>query len=388
MDVTRWREEFPVTRRLAYFNHAAVAPLATRTRRAMEGLLADVHENGTLHWQEWLANDHGARQVLARLIGAEAGEIALLKNTSEGLAMVAQGLDWRPGDRVVTAGCEFPANLYPWLALREHGVAVELVRDQDGAIDMDDLRRRCRGARLLALSYVQYLSGARLDVAAVGAICRETGTIFVLDAIQGLGAFPVDVQAAGVHVLTADGHKWLTGPEGCAVFYVHPDVRPRITPREIGWMSVEDWADFGAARRRAGEPPAPLPWRRDGSRYECGTQNTVGIYGLRAAAELVLEAGIENIAARVLMLTDRLVEGLQGLGAEIHGPRGTGAPGGLGSGIVSFRLPGRDSSELLQRLAAAGICCSQRQGWVRCAPHFYNDEQEVGRLLAALPRPD
>lgn len=387
-----WRAEFPVTRNLIYFNHAAVAPLSRRARRAMEALLAELTDFGARDGEAWAAGYDACRASLARLIHARPADIALLKNTTEGMAAVALGLDWRPGDRVLTLDCEFPANLYPWLALRERGVQVEFVPHRQGLVDLEALRRQALGvhgdrpAKLVTLSFVQYLHGARLDVAAVGPICREAGALFFLDAIQGLGAFPLDAAGCGVHFLAADAHKWLAGPEGAALFYVHPDALPLLTPRVAGWMSVAPWADFSAAARLAAAPAAPLPWRPGASRFECGTLNTLGLRGLAAAVDLLLEAGPAPIAAQILALTRQLAEGLRARGAEILGPRGdASAPEAGCGGIVSFRLPGAPSTPLLAQLQAAGICCAERQGYIRCSPHFYNSSEEVTQFLAALP---
>lgn len=384
-----WRAEFPVTQNLTYLNHAAVAPLSRRARQAMAAFLAEATEYGAWSGETWMAGYQACRQSLAQLLAARAEDIALLKNTTEGMATVALGLDWRPGDRIVTAACEFPANIYPWLALRERGVQVEFVPHSPLGVDLGALRRQARGAKLVALSFVQYLSGARLDVAAVGQICRETGALFFLDAIQGLGAFPVRAAESGVHFLAADGHKWLAGPEGAAVFYVHPEALPLLTPRMVGWMSVAPWADFSAAARLAyagaGQPGAPLPWQKDASRFECGTLNTLGLRGLAAAVDLLLEVGGEKIERQILALTRQLAAGLRERGAEILGPRGDpDAPEAACSGIVSFRLPGQASPVLLARLRSANICCAERQGYIRCAPHFYNSPEEIGHVLAAL----
>lgn len=348
----------------------------------MEKLLADVSENGAFHWEQWAETYQSVRRAAARLIGADASEIAFLKNTSEGLATVAGGIDWRAGDRVVTVETEFPANLYPWLALRERGVVVDLIPERDGRVDLEQIRRRCRGARVLAISYVQYLSGFRLDLEAVGSICRETGSLFVLDAIQGLGAFPLDVRRGGVHVLAADGHKWLTGPEGCAIFFVDQSVLPEIRPGEIGWMSVEHWADFRRATEIA-RKPAPIEWRAGAVRFECGTPNTVGMYGLGAAIEFLTSIGIETIARRVLEVRGQLLAILRAHDCEVLGDR-TEMPERHRSGIVSFRPPNCEVSELFTRMGEAGVCCAARNGWLRCSPHFYNDNSDLERLAAVL----
>mgnify|MGYP001415335377 CR=1 FL=1 len=386
-DLAGYRRQFPVCDRVVYLNHAAVSPIATPTRVAMQALLTDVEEWGAVHWQQWAEEQDGARATLARFIGAHADEIALLKNTSEGLSTVALGLDWQPGDRVVAMGSEFPSNVYPWLALRDRGVAVQLLREGPQGIDLDQLAHACRGARLLAVSFVQYLSGFRLDLQRVGDICRRTGTLLVVDAIQGLGAFPLDVKQAGIHALAADGHKWLTGPEGAALLYLDRDLLSQVTPREIGWTSVAAGEDFDVlARLERGENP--LTWRASAARFEAGTLNTVGFRGLHAAVSLLAEVGGATIATRILGLTERLVQGLLEQGCTILGPRGTPASasptGDARSGIVSFRSPRLAARSLHRWLQRAEIHCAERGGWLRVAPHFYNSEEEIDRLLDQL----
>lgn len=377
----RLRSYFPLSQRLAYFNHAAVSPIATPTREAMQELLADVNEFGALHWQAWIAALDRARSTLARLVGASPAEIAFTKNTSEGLATIARGLAWQPGDRVVSFAGEFPANLYPWLALRPQGVRVELL-PQAALLDFEALRRACRGARVLSVSFVQYLSGFRADLAAIGQICRETRTLFVVDAIQGLGAFPLDAKRCGIHALAADGHKWLTGPEGAGLLFVDAVVVDQITPPEVGWLSVAAWEDFSAPQAAASSP-APLAWRPGAARFECGTLNTVGIIGLAAAVELLLSVGIETIAEHILALGQQLAQGLRQQGCELLNLSDDAASR---SGITSFRHPRMDANAVVAQLEAQGILCASRGGWVRCAPHLYNTPAEVARLLEAVGR--
>jgi selenocysteine lyase/cysteine desulfurase len=377
-----WREQFPVTRQLAYLNHASVSPLSRPAREAMEQLLRDASDFGAFHWDAWATHHQQTRVAAARLIGASPCEIALLKNTSEGLATVASGINWRSGERVVTIDSEFPANLYPWLALRERGVVVDLVPERNGCVEVDELRSHCRGARLLAISFVQFLSGFRIDLDAVGEICREAGCLFVLDAIQGLGAFPVDVKRSHIHVLAADGHKWITGPEGCALFYVDRDVLNEISPHEIGWMSVERWADFPAATKAA-RSNEQIVLRRDASRFECGTLNTVGSFGLTAALEFMMSIGTETVALRVTALRRHLARGLAELGCEILGGTAEDQSAHRG-GILSFRKPGAEVTALVRQLADEKICCAARNGWVRCSPHFYNSDAELDHLLSVV----
>lgn len=313
LDVQHYRSRFPVTESSIYMNHAAVAPISRRVRDAMAGLLDDVAQFGAEHWRHWEATYGGVRHSLAQLINAEVGEIAFTKNTSEGISTFANGLDWQPGDEVVSIEGEFPANFYPWKALEKRGVALRLVPAAEGRVSHESvINALTPRTRVVSVSFVQYLSGFRLDLEKLGRACAAHGCLLFVDAIQGLGAFPVDVRTANIAGLAADSHKWMLGPEGSALLFVNQQVMEWVTPTEVGWTTVRHWADF--SRR-------DLSWRDGARRYECGTLNTVGIYGLGAALNLLLEVGIENIAERVLDLTDRLRAGLLAQGHSVFGPR-------------------------------------------------------------------
>lgn len=306
------------------------------------------------------------RDAAARLIGASREEIAIVKNTSEGIATVAMGLDWRPGDKIVAFQEEFAANYFPWKLLERRGVCVEWLSVED---PLDRIDTACRGAKLLAISFVQYLSGYRADLEAIGWICRSRDCLFFVDAIQGLGALPLDVERAQIDALAADGHKWLLGPEGCGILYVRRRVQEQIQPAEIGWMNFAGYADYGSR---------DTTLRPDAARYECGTLNTAGCFGLRASVELLLEVGLDRISQAVLTLAGRLAEGVRQKGYDVLDRGG-------GSGIVSFRREDTDSGVLVRALRQKGFLLAARQGWVRASPHFYISEQEVDRLLAELP---
>ncbi|HWG37306.1 MAG TPA: aminotransferase class V-fold PLP-dependent enzyme [Terriglobales bacterium] len=374
------RELFPLVHRCIYLNNASQAPIATPTRAAIETAAAELNQIGPpLDWTATLGALEASRQRIADLVHAGSGiDIAFVKNTSEGLATVAQGLDWRSGDRVVSFACEFPANLYPWLELRSRGVQVELLPEAALA-NPDRIRAACRGAKLLTVSFVQFLSGFRSDLDALGAVCRETGTWFVVDGIQGLGAFPVDVQRAGIHALAADGHKWLTAPEGAGLLYIAPEMLEHLRPPEIGWLSVAAWDDLTASHRSAlaGE----LIWRAGAARLECGTLNMIGIAGLDAAVNLLQQVGVDAIAAHVLTLGEQLRSGLLAQGCELLRPAD---PQSRRSGITSFRHPGVPAETLVSRLGEAKIICANRDGWVRCSPHLYNNAEDISSLLAIV----
>ena len=366
----RYRAEFPVTDNLIYLNHAAVAPLPRRTADAMRAMAEDGCLYGSLHYDRWMATCEAVRSSTARLIGAEPGEIALVKNTSEGIATVALGFDWKAGDRVVAFVEEFPANLYIWKKLEEwKGVRVEWLSYLD---PLEKIEQAVRGARLLAISFVQYLSGHRANLEAIGEICRRHGVFFFVDAIQGMGAFPLDVRRMNIQALAADGHKWMLGPEGCGVLYVEQGWQDRIEPMEFGWTTVAGYTDYASR---------DMSLRRDAGRYEPGTLNTIGCFGLHASLALILEIGVEAIAAQVRALGDRLAEGARARGYEVLGER----TAQNSAGIVSIRKPGVDARVTHAELRRKQITSASRPGWVRLSPHFYISPADIDRVVAELP---
>jgi selenocysteine lyase/cysteine desulfurase len=370
-DLSAYRREFPVTENYVYFNHASVAPLPRRAARAMQDLAAEVMQHGSVGFRSWGGATEGVREAGARLIGAAPDEMAITKNTSEGLAVVANGLDWRPGDVMVGIEDEFPANYFPWVQLGRQGVDVRWLKLRGGRIELDEIDHACEGARLLAISFVQYVSGFRIDLDAVGEICRRRGCLLVVDAVQGLGPFRVDVKRSGIHALAAAAHKWLLGPEGIGLLYVDRDLIPQVRPVEFGWTNTAGWRTYSRAPElRAGA-----------ARYECGTMNTIGCFGFRASLELFLEAGVERVGAWVDHLAGRIASGAREKGYELMTPRENGS----GSGIVSIRKAGVDSAAAVQMLMENKISVSPRFGWIRASPHFYANEADVGRFLALLP---
>jgi cysteine desulfurase/selenocysteine lyase len=359
-----YREFFPVTRRLVYLNHAAVAPLCLPAAQAMERLTRDALDWGSLHYSQWLECYDGLRQGAARLVNGTPGEIAIAKNTSEGIATIAMGLAWRPGDRIVAFEGEFPANQYPWRRLESKGVTIEWL---PATASLDRIDQAARGARLLSISFVQFLTGFRADLIGIGEICRRQGVIYIVDAIQGLGAFPIDVQAAHIDALAADGHKWLLGPEGCGILYISRQLQEQVEPVEFGWTNVASYNDYASR---------DMTLRPDAGRYECGTLNTVGCFGLRAAIDFLLQVGIENIAPVVRGLAGQIAEGVRRKGYEVLGEPN--------AGIVSFRKPGVDSAAMVAKLKENTIITAPRAGWVRASPHFYIAPEDIAKMLELL----
>ena len=366
----RYREEFPVTSELIYLNHAAVAPLPRRAAEAMKWLAEDGLHYGSLHYDVWMAGFEGLRTAAARLINASPREIAIVKNTSEGIATIALGFPWKPGDRMIAFREEFPANYYPWLRLASRHVEITWLSIYD---PLEKIAETIPGARLLAISFVNYLSGHRVDLTEIGRLCRSHSCFFFVDAIQGMGVFPIDVEASCIDALAADGHKWMLGPEGNGLLFVRREVLDLIEPVEFGWTNPANYADYASR---------DMTLRDDAGRFECGTLNTIGCFGLRAALELVLEVGVENAAAAVESLAKRLYEGVRSRGYHTLVERTPLT----GSGIVAFRHPTIDARVIVADLKRHNITAAPRQGWVRMSPHFYISPSDIDRVLETLPR--
>ncbi|MBI1917692.1 MAG: aminotransferase class V-fold PLP-dependent enzyme [Planctomycetes bacterium] len=371
MDWTTLRNEFPVTRRWAFLDHAAVAAPSERARRVLVEWADDLAENGVVAESRWLKRVEEARQLFGRLLKADPLDVAFVKNTSEGIDFVAEGFPWRPGDNVITSVDEYPSNLYPWLNLESRGVEVRRIASRGPRVEIDDLRAAMDSrTRLVSLSFAEYASGFRNDLDAVGGLCRERGISFFVDAIQGLGVLSLDVQKTPIDFLSADGHKWLLGPEGAGVFYIRRDLVDLLRPISVGWHSVVGAWDFSTI---------DLTLKPHAGRWENGTLNVGGVAALGASLGLLLEIGIDAIEKRVLELTDYLCESALAAGVEVFSSR---LPGDR-SGIVSLVVPG-DVKELVRRCRAAGIVVNQRAGRLRVSPHCYNTHEEIDRLVEVL----
>jgi cysteine desulfurase/selenocysteine lyase len=368
-------KRFPILEQDApYLNHAAVGPWPRITAEAVQTFADENMRHGSANYFKWLERERELREMLARLTGApSADDIALLKNTTECISAVAWGLDWQPGDNVVLPAGEFPSNRLPWLAQSARGVTAREVdiRATDDAeaalIDAMDA-----DTRLLTVSSVQWADGLRLDLERLGAACRARGVLFFVDAIQQLGALPIDVEACQADFLAADAHKWLLAPEGIAVFFCRANVRPKLQLLQQGWHMVDRSWDFDRTE---------WPVSDTAVRFEAGSPNTTGQAALHASAGLLLEFGMERIGAAVLENTDRLMTEL----VRIDGIRlnSRTAPARR-SGIVNFRHESIDPGTLYQGLKERGISCALREGGVRVSPHFYQGEAELVVFLEAL----
>lgn len=372
IDWDKCREQFPVTKKYIYLNHAGVAPLPLCVHQAMGRFLDDATNNGAVNSKLWEATAETCRTNAAKLINSDTDEIAFMKNTSQGIIIAANGIDWREGDNVVTTAVEFPANVYPWWSLKRLGVETRMVPERKRRIHIEDIEAAIdERTRCVTISHVEFASGFRNDIAAIGDLCRERGLWFVVDAIQSVGAIDVDVRACNVDILAADGHKWLLAPEGAAIFFCAKEKQEALINTNVGWAGVVNPRDF----LNYDFIPQPAA-----TRFEEGSYNSVGLYGLNAAIELLLEVGIPNIEQRILDLTERLIEGLRSKSYRLLTPTGESER----SGIVVFENDQWTSADLVDRLRGENVIGAERGG-VRLSPHFYNSEAEIDRVLDLLP---
>jgi len=375
-DWSTMRRQMPVSETVAYFDHAAVAPVSDPARQAMVQWADEAAEQGSHAWPIWARRVEEVRKRVAGMIAAEPGEIAFVANTTTGINLVAEGLDWKSGDNVVTLANEFPSNLYPWMNLQSRGVEMRRVPMETAAVDLNRIMETCdQSTRLISISWVSYLTGYRLDVAELVQAAHDRGILVFLDAIQGLGVFPLNVSQVEVDFLAADGHKWMLGPEGAGVLYVRRERLDQLRPLGVGWHSVVHAHDFSRI-----EPN----WRPTAARYEGGSQNMVGVIGLGASLDMLASYGVgcseSPVAERVLEIAATAADRLESLGATVAGRHEEPHQ----SGIISFDLPGRDLVAQRQQCARNNVLLSCRGGLLRISPHAYVNKDDVEQMIESL----
>src|SRR4029453_7349602 len=308
------RALFPITERLVYLNHAAVSPPPTPTIAATEAQLRDVFLNGSSKYRSCVSVKEQARQLLANLLGARAEQVAFMRNTSDALSTVANGLRWESGDNIVTFRREFPSNIYPWLRLRDtHGVEVRMCEERQSRFDVDDLCNLIdEHTRVVAISHVQYASGYRADLDRIAEAVRQNDALLVVDVIQALGVIPTDVESQRIDAAAGAGHKWLLTPEGVGYLYLSDRARERIEPTVVGWVSVEGPEDYENFDQ---------PWKRGTLAWETGTGPNALIHGLKASLDLLASVGTKRISNYLEELTDYLCERLEGLNYDVGSSR-------------------------------------------------------------------
>jgi selenocysteine lyase/cysteine desulfurase len=369
------RREFPICARKVYCAHAADAPLPLRVADAMR---ASIERASTDARQYELELEHIAetREAVARLIGAEVDEISFTGPTSSGLNAIANGLDWKEGDEVVCYLDDYPANVYPWLALERHGVKPVLLESaRIGEITPEIVERALtKRTKLVALASANFCSGYRIDLEAIGALCAERGVLFSVDAIQTLGAIPFALDR--IDFLSAGAQKWMLGPSGAGILYVKKSRRELLRPATIGGWNVQS-TNFIAQRE--------IKFAPGGQKFEPGAYYHAAIAGLGAAVELLLEAGPVAIASRILSLTQTLKDQIASAGFEFLSPDAERNR----AGILTFRHPKIPGAQLQEALAKNNIVVSLRfdredRSWLRVSPHFYNTLDEMAKIAELL----
>ena len=362
--------EFPQDKSICYLNHAAVSPWPKRTQLAVSKFAEENVTFGASHYLEWLKIDKALRGQLARLINANSyRDIALSKSTSEALSIIAYGLSWEAGDEIIITNQEFPSNRIVWESLANKGVSVNVANiDTIDPVDAIAAKITPR-TTLISISSVQYASGLALDLKRLGALCHENNILFCVDAIQSLGAVPFDLTENNADFVVADGHKWMMGPEGLALFYVKPEIRDSLTLNQFGWHMVANRGDY----TRETWEIAP-----DATRFECGSPNTLGIHALNASLSLIEEIGMSTIQIRLRQITAYLVEQLSSIpNIELLSP----SPSPNQSGIVTFRVNNVSSETLYATLMKQGVICACRGGGVRFSPHFYTSKTTIDNAV-------
>lgn len=372
MTVTEARRQFPHTwTDMIYFNHAAISPTSFRVRDAV----CKYHERRALKgiesypWAGEMAAE--TKELVAPIIGTTADRIAFTLNTAEGLSILASGLDWQEGDRILLYRHEYPANVYPFLNLHHRGVAVDFYDTDDYRVTAEVVAKHIQpNTRLLSVSAVQFLTGYRADLNAIGKLCKERGIIFCVDAIQAVPFIPINVTEAGIDYLAAGAHKWMMGTEGTAVIYISKELQEKVHQPAMGALSVRDayrYTDYDTERLRD-----------DASRYECGTMNYPGIAALKAALEFQLEIGLDTICAQTLHLTGVLLTLCDRAGVQSVTSRNNEERGGIVSIIFD------NAREAAQLVNKKNVQIVERGGRLRFSPYFYNTEEEVRKAFNAL----
>lgn len=366
-----YRDEFPVTKNYVYLDHAGVAPVSLRVKKAVEEFVSDATEFGAFNYTFWTKRVEEIRKKSAALIGAEPEEVAFVKNTSHGISIVAQGLDWREGDNLIVYEKEFPSNIYPWLNLEKRGIEVRFIPCRNGRFLIEDIEGLIDSrTRLVTISSVQFSSGFRIGLKGVGKLCRRKGVLFFVDAIQSLGLVPMDVVEFQVDFLAADGHKWLLSPEGTGIFYCRREILERINPVLIGWKSIQNESDYDHI---------DFCLKTNALKFEEGSLSFIGIFAFGAALDLLLEVGISRIENRVLGLGDLMVEEAEKRGFHVGTPKKREER----AGIISI-AKNLDPISIKDRLREEGVIVSVRSGAIRVSPHFYNTESDVLRLFDSI----
>ena len=366
------RSYFPYLRNgIIYFNHASTAPINTKMKERIEEFVYERSEEARDNYWAFKDVADETKNIIGNMINCSGDRIAFLDNTTNGMIWLASGIDWKPGDRIILNDVEFPANVYPFLQLKEKGVEVDFIKSQNGIVTAEEIIAAIKPAtKLISVSYVQFLSGYRIDLEKIGKVCKEKGIIFSVDSIQGLGAIRLDVEKYNIDYLANGTQKWMLGLQGLAFIYVRKELQEKMKSAPIGWLAVKDaWKllDFDLATKETAE------------RFQPGTLNNLAIYAFNSSMKLFKEFGFDEIEKKVLSNSKYFIDELAKIGYK--SPLYSHPEKHL-SGIVSFRT--ENGQKILDHLKQRKIVCSLREGYIRFAPHFYNTKNDIDYVVDAL----
>ena len=366
-------EEFPLDENIIYLNHAAVSPWPLRTASAVNAFAEENSHIGAKNYPRWLKKEVELRGQLQRLINAPSiDDIALLKNTSEALSVVAEGINWQAGDNIISSNEEFPSNRFPWLAQAKKGVEfreVDITTESPEQAIIDACDKK---TRLITISSVQFGTGRRVDLEMIGQFCSANNILFCVDAIQSLGALPFDVQSINADFVMADAHKWMLGPEGIALFYCKAAARDLLELHQFGWHMVKDIGNYDVKEWQAADTA---------QRFECGSPNMLGIHAFAASLSLIEEVGMKDISKIIINNVSYLIDNLR----KINGLSFiSSVEKSQLSGIVTFNIEAKNMADTYSKLMKNNVVCAHRSGGVRFSPHFYTDQNRIEESLDIL----
>lgn len=371
MDLKDYKKLFPVTKDSVYLNHAAVSPFSLTLIKEINEFLAKRSQNNVDEYPLIMETKAELKKNISKLINGNSENIAISGNTSEGFNWLVNSLPWKSGDRILLTDYEFPSNVYPFLNLKRLGIKVDFVENKSGKILVEDIESKISPrTKIISISFVEFLNGFRNNLKDIGELCKQHNIIFSVDSIQGVGALPFDVQSCNIDFVSNGGHKWLMGPQGCGFMYIAPKLHEILVPVFAGWLSVKDSWNFLDYN---------LDLLDDAERFEIGTSNALGVIGLKAATDLLLEVGSAHIEKHLFTLGDYLINSLKEIGLIYNGSYELSER----SGIYSFNYKDAEKlKELHASLLQSKIFVSYRNGALRVSPHFYNDTEDIEKLIA------
>ena len=372
--IEKARSYFPyLNNGIIYFNHASTGPISIKVKERIEVFLKERSEEKIDDYYAFKDVADETKTMIGEMINCKSDRIAFLDNTTNGIIWLAQGIDWSPGDRIILNDVEFPANVYPFLQLKEKGVEIDFIKSKNGIVTGEEVIEAIKPeTKLVSISFVQFLSGYRVDLEKIGKVCKEKRIIFSVDAIQGLGAVRVDVEKCNIDFLASGTQKWLLGLQGLAFIYVRKELQEQMNSAPIGWLAVNnawDLLNFDLTTKQTAE------------RFQPGTLNNFGIYAFNSSMKFFYEFGLNEIEKQVLGNSRYFINELAKIGYE--SPLFSLSEEYL-SGIVSFIS--ENAQKIFDHLSQKKIICSLREGYIRFAPHFYNTKQEINTVIDEMKK--